>query len=292
MAQTQELQLVLNELELLETVTKAYGEIASVRMQKTRDSVLSTRDFLESLLDVFEDVRASYEKEVRKLARKKWLKGKEAVTFLSHNGKNVAVLLSANTGLYGEIVRSTFDLFLEEVRKNDCEVTIIGKQGLSLFKSIEPDRSYTYFDLLDYGIAQNELSKIIQHIVQYKEIHMYYGKFHNVLVQKPYQFTISAQIDLEGKKQQHQVRKEYIFEPSLELILKFFETEMFASLFEQSVRESQLAKFASRILAMDTATQNVQRERGKLYVAKMALQHRIANQRQLNALPGILMNVR
>ena len=292
MAQTQDLQLVLNELELLETVTKAYGEIASIRMRNTRDSVLSTRDFLESLLDVFEDVRASYEKEMRKLARKKWLKGKEAITFLSHNGKNVAVLLSANTGLYGEIVRSTFDQFIEEIRQSDSEVTIIGKQGLSLFKAIEPNRSYTYFDLQDYGITQSEIGEIIRHIVQYKEIHMFYGKFHNVLVQKPFKFTISAQMDLDGKTQTHPVRKEYIFEPSLEQILKFFETEMFASLFEQSVRESQLAKFASRILAMDTATQNVQKERGKLSVQKLALQHRVANRRQLNALPGILLNVR
>ena len=36
-----------------------------------------------------------------------------------------------------------------------------------------------------------------------------------------------------------------------------FETQIFASLFDQSIRESQLAKFASRILAMDRAEQNI-----------------------------------
>ncbi len=60
-------------------------------------------------------------------------KGKEKITFLAHNGKTVAVYLSANTGLYGDIVRKTFDLFMKDAQTGGIEATIVGKHGLGLF---------------------------------------------------------------------------------------------------------------------------------------------------------------
>ncbi|MBP9700567.1 F0F1 ATP synthase subunit gamma [Candidatus Woesebacteria bacterium] len=287
MTNSREIQAIIDELQLLQTVTQAYGEIASLRMKNTRQNVLSNRAFLEELRDVFEDVRISYVEEVYRLAHRKRGNGKEEVTFLGHNGKSVAVLLSANSGLYGDIVRKTFDAFLTEVRASDAEVTIIGQQGLSYFEAVEPKRPHTYFELPDNGFTTESGSKIIKHIVKYKEIHLFYGKFQNVLIQKPERTMISSQIDIDAL--QIKDRTKYLFEPSLDSILKFFETEMFASLFEQVVRESQLAKFASRILAMDQASENIKVERRKLMWQKLAAQHRLSDRKQLNTLPAILM---
>ena len=81
----------------------------------------------------------------------------------------------------------------------------------------------------------------------------------------------------------------YIFEPSLEKILMFFETEIFASLFEQSVSESELAKSASRVLAMDKAAANVRKYLENLRMEKLVMQHKVINKRQLNSLSSILM---
>ena len=46
----------------------------------------------------------------------------------------------------------------------------------------------------------------------------------------------------------------YIFEPSLETIVIFFETEIFSSLLEQVFHESRLAKLASRMVLLDRAS--------------------------------------
>ena len=99
-----------NYLETLQRLTSAYAEISSSRMKKVRGSVLSARDFLESLDEIFQEVRKSYRKEVMQLSKKK--KG-DNITFLSHNGKTVAVFLSANTGLYGELMQKTFNKFIK-----------------------------------------------------------------------------------------------------------------------------------------------------------------------------------
>ena len=278
-------QLEIGQIEGLGTLVRAYGEIASVRMKKTRDSVLANREFLSEISTVFDQVRISYAREVLQFSRRTGLKRRGQVTFLAHNGKTVSVLLSANTGLYGEIVRATYNLFMEEVRKNISEVSIVGKHGLELFLGDEPNRPYSYFELPDDKVETNQLSSLVKHIVQYEEIHVFYGQFMSVIKQVPSTYEISAEINIpkEGSKK---VAK-YLFEPSLEMILMFFETEIFASTLEQVVRESLLAKYASRVLAMDIADGNIREELTKLNFEKMRINHSVLNRKQLNSMGSV-----
>jgi ATP synthase F1 gamma subunit len=271
----------IGEIDTLQKLVDAYEEIASIRMKKTRSSVLSNRNFQDEINLLFDQVRLSYVKEVASLAKKKGPKDKN-ITFLPHNGKIVAVLLSANTGLYGEIVGQTFQKFIGEAREGTSELTIVGKHGLSLYLAEGLNKPYTYFDLPDYGQDKMQLAEIVKHIVQYEEIHVYYGKFKNVISQEVTKLAISAEISLSEKGITKPIS--YIFEPSLEKILMFFETEIFASLFEQAVKESQLAKFASRFLAMDRAMGNIKEELKNMSFEKIRIVHNNSNRKQLDML--------
>jgi F-type H+-transporting ATPase subunit gamma len=280
----------MGQLEVLRNLVRAYEEIASFRMKKTRDSVLYNRAYQDSINAIFEEVRTSYIKQARALLKKRGGKKASKLTFLAHNGKTVAVFLSANTGLYGEIVKKTFDAFIEEIRLKNSESTIVGRHGLSLFLSTMPNKPYTYFELPDTSVSSDDLAKIIRHIVQYEEIHVYYGKFYSVIKQEPENFTISAEISLKQGDEKTTVKQSYIFEPSLEEILMFFETEIFASMFEQTVRESQLAKYASRVLAMDRADVNIKNRLTNLNMSRLRSRHSISSKKQLNSLTGVLFS--
>lgn len=287
MASKQQVDQLISELETLQLITQAFGEIASSRMKQTRDFVISSRDYITGINDIFDDIRRGYVMEIDKLVSGKRGKRKQSVTMLSHNGRSVVVLLSANTGLYGEILRKTFNAFLEEVHTGNSEVTIIGKQGLQTFQTLEPNVAYTYFDLPDHNYTSDQIAKIIRHIVRYDEIHLFFGRFQNVLVQNPERVALNSDVDLD-QKPGGEKPKRFLFEPDLVKLLAFFEIEMFGSLFEQVVRESQLAKFASRILAMDKASENIKQERKRLNMARLASMHREMNKKQLNSLTGIL----
>jgi ATP synthase F1 gamma subunit len=267
------------ELQVLDLVTRAFSEVASSNMKKTRSGVLENRDFITDISKIFEDVRAEYAKENLKNATS------SKITFLAHNGKTVSVLLSSTSGLYGEIVAETFDIFKGEVRKDASEVTIVGKQGIRLFTSIFPGKAYTFFDMDDTGSTQSQLSDLARHIVQYDEIHLFYGKFHSVLVQKPEMLPIRSQIDIAPIAGD---RIHYLFEPDLISILRFFESELFASLLTQTVQESTLAKMASRVLAMDASSARISLERKRLSKLENTLRHREDNKKQLNNLSAIL----
>jgi ATP synthase F1 gamma subunit len=272
----------INQVNSLKSLAEVYGEIASIRMKRIRGVVLSTRKFLDAINDIFKDTLASYAKKLSDMVRAGKLKRGSKVTFLAHNGKTVVVLLSANTGFFGEIVPKVFAKFIHEVRTEDVEVTIVGKLGKSMFLDAEPKRPFTYFELPDYGIDRRKMAEIIKHLVAYEEIRVYYGKFQSVVTQEPTAFRISA-----GTPVGEYVvapKEQYIFEPSVDKILMFFETQIFASLFDQSIRESQLAKFASRILAMDRAADNINKRIRKLNLDKLKVQHKVDNNEQLNSL--------
>src|SRR3972149_9896510 len=222
---------ILN-LEILESLTRSYAEISSNRMKNVRFSVLSNREFLRDLDEIFKDLRLSYKSEVKKILKKKRLKEGQKVTFLAHNGKTVYVLFSANTGLYGELVPKTFQIFLNDLKKANAEATIIGKLGLSLFLETAGNIPYTYFDFPDYGFDAAKLSDIISHLVQYEKIKIYHGKFLNLVRQEPAIYDLEAETPVAKFSLDEPEEKitKYIFEPALEEILMFFETEMFGSL--------------------------------------------------------------
>src|SRR5258708_40197888 len=133
----------IEDLRLLESLTNAYAEISSSRMKSTRTSVLSNRFFLQEIDEIFKELRVSYREELLKLAKKRGAKKGEKIRLIGHNGKDVALLISANTGLYGDITRKVFESFMEEVENKNVEATIIGKLGKSMFLERAPQRPYS-----------------------------------------------------------------------------------------------------------------------------------------------------
>ncbi len=274
------------DLEVLQSLTNAYAEISSGRMKKTRTLVLSSRQFLEEIQGIFRELQDSYREEVLALARKKGIKKGEKVTFLSHNGKSVAVFISSNTGFYGELTKKVFDLFNKKLEGEDFEATIVGNLGLSMFKEINPNKSYSYFELPDYGFDREKMADLVRHLVEYEKIYLFYGKFKNLVNQEAEEVVISSETEI--KELDKAKRVKYLFEPSLEDILMFFEKEMFSSIFEQTINESQLAKFASRMLAMDAAGERIRKSLQISKENKLKLMHAVANKKQLESLSSII----
>ncbi len=275
----------IKNVSALGDLINAYEEIASIRMKKIRDLVLRNRVYQDEINTIFEKVRQWYSRETFALAKNRGVS--KQITFIPHNGKNVSVLLSANTGLYGNIIPETYRIFMKEARETQSEITIIGKYGFQLFLSENIGKPYTYFDFPDYGEDNEKLYGIIKHIVQYEQIHVYYGKFKNIIKQEPTMLSVSAKIDLTAEKDVGK-KEYYLFEPTLEKILIFFETQIFSSLFQQSMKEAQLSKYASRFVAMDKASTNTRSEVKKLEFEKNRIVHNNFNKKQLSVVAGLI----
>jgi F0F1-type ATP synthase gamma subunit len=101
---------------------------------------------------------------------------------------------------------------------------------------------------------------------------------------------ISAKTDITGGinlgQKVQKSAKRYLFEPTPEKVLEFFEAEIIGALFNQTILEHQLARFAARMVAMDQATENANEELKKITRNLRQLRRRILNRKQLEIFAG------
>jgi ATP synthase F1 gamma subunit len=265
-------------LNTLRTILETYEEIAATRMARIRTSVLGSRDFLLEINAIFQQVKSSYKARVELLMRKKKVKDPAKLTFIKRNGKTLYIFVSANTGLYGDIIKKTYDVFIDNLKKTPGDVVILGKLGVEVYKADKVSIPYTYFDFPDNKIDNVILKKITEHIIQYEKVLVFYEQFNTVISQSPIVTNISGD-PLPWEK--GGLAAKYFFEPSLEKIMEFFEKEIFGSIFQQTIFESELAKFASRMVSLDYAADNTKDRLKQVILTKNRIKHQEDNKRQL-----------
>src|SRR5581483_1597860 len=171
------------------------------------------------------------------------------------------------------------------IKNTPTDLVILGRLGKKLFDEQGPKLPATFIDFPDEGVDREKVRALLDLLLKYEKVLVYYGQFENVIKQEP---TVA---DLYGEEitpttGSNTTQSKYVFEPTLETILEFFETEIFTSIFEQTVQESNLAKYASRMISLDSATENIGHRMRNVEFQKRLTKHRIMNRKQLDSLTG------
>lgn len=293
MAQKKVILEEMQALESLKNLAENYEEIAATKMQKIKDTVLTTRDFLSELSDVFVDLKSSYPKEVKDLLIKRKKGDKTIASFLQKNGKLLMVYLSSNGRLYGPVTKKTFDLFITDLKtknKNEVDILVIGTAGKDMFENSSYKREFQYIDVPDDNITADHLKKLMKLYLQYDGVHIYYGKFGNVVRQNAISTSITGEDIFETEVPATTPREDrFIFEPIFEKVFNFFETQIMSNLFKQTYHENQLARQASRVNAMEEALIHIEEETKKLVKQKIRIKHIMQNKKQLETISGFVL---
>ena len=285
---------ILEDLEALNSIknlAESYEEVAVVRMQKLKDSVLQTRDYLADLSDVYVDLKASYEREVKDLIARRKKGDKTILPILQKTGGKLIVYLSSNGKLYGAVTGKTFRLFIDGLKQSppNTDVVIIGSAGKEMYENSGLGKKYEYFEIPDTSVDITHIKQIMQKFLQYEQVSVYYGKFGNVVTQTPISTSISGEDIFETEVPSPTPRQDkFIFEPTLEKIFHFFETQIMTNLFSQTLLENQLARHASRVNAMEEALVHIEDESKRLDRMKNTLKHQMQNKKQLETMSGVL----
>lgn len=273
-------------VESIKNTLETYEEIAAMRMRKIKNSVLKNREFFLGLDTILSQVEYSYSKELEKIKNNKKSLSKKSVSMLPNNGKTVSVFLSANTGLYGDVLKNIFEEFFKYVTANSTDVLIVGKLGRKMYEETRKPKSYEYFDYSDAGFDQAQTKKLLDQLIKYQKIKVFHGFFENILNQVP-KVTEIAGDSVFTHKHSDQGEINCIFEPSLEDVLKFFEVQILSSLVDQSVYESFLSKYASRMISLDVAVANTSKRINLLRFAGQKLKHKRMNANQQSVLSSM-----
>ena len=248
----------------------AYEEISALRMRKVKKSILERREFMQGLNEAFAYIAYAY-----KIYRD-MLKGKAKNNILNTNGKTVSVLLSSNTGLYGDVIRSSFNLFESDIKKEKTDLVLVGRMGKKYFDETGNKQSYKYFDLSDSGIEEESVKEILDYVVDYTNVIVYHGVFKSILSQEPIKTMVTGELmKIEQSLGTYDTR--FLFEPSIEKVAEHFEKQIASLIFEQTIFESSLSKFASRMISLDKAAENISSKLKYLNFSVLKTKHKELN---------------
>ncbi len=271
-----------NFLGTLRTIATAYQEISVMKMKETRSTIEQARSFVHQLKEIFESLRFSYP-IIKKRADQ--LKTKDVAK----------VLITANSRFHGDILRKIFNTFIKD-KDLKGDIFVVGRIGKDFIQEYNENLEYQFFEIPDNNIKVNDLKPLLYELIQYKTIHVYYAQFKTVIEQD----IISTEIPsiytlLEDEEKNEQQSKNkgnipmYLFEPSGEEIAEFLNDNVTVSLMRQTLYETQLARYAARIKAMDALLSNIEDEMKYLKREKLKIQRYINNKKQLERLSGIYL---
>lgn len=265
-----QIELQQDSLSDLSGMVEAYEELAAMKMKEVGDGVVKGRAFLEGLSEVFSEVRAE--------------KGEEVELSMAHNGKTVVVLIASNTGLFGDIIQKTLGEFRQFVEKERAEIVVLGRTGRDWLERTFKGKSYDYFDIYDDRVDEKMLKALMEKLLRFEKVVLFHGKFLSLVEQEAVETDLIGELG-EIKKDRPTIK--YLYEPSLNEVVRVFKEEILYSMFEQVLWESHLAKFASRIVHLDKALDNIDQRSKQLGQVGRNLRNAVTNKKQLNRLAAL-----
>jgi ATP synthase F1 gamma subunit len=283
------LKAIIEQIENLtniKDIMNASEEIASMHMRAIRNKVLLSRDLNDELTEIYREVTTSYTKQVHQLMTLQGKNNNPFKTISSHNnGKIACVYLSANSGFFSKILEKTYHEFIEYLNNHNAEPVIIGEFGKRLFMNDYPDKKFISYSFAEDETSETTIKQITKDLSEYDNVIIFYARFESMAQQNVQSLDVSGEKG--GSENEKTTQPHYLFEPSLEKIIGFFENEIFAGIIHQAVTESELARYASRITTLDIAQENIKQKLKAIALEERIATHRIINKKQTEALAGI-----
>lgn len=237
-------------LSSMKGLVETYEEMAAFKMQDIRRAIVSSRDYYMGLAKLSEEVGAD-------------------LNNIKERNDEAVVFLSANEGLYGDILDKVLIDFTEYVKNHPkTNVFVAGTVGESLVSNMFPNIKFTEIPIPDQK-NKDLVSQIIKKLINFGKLTLFYGQFESIAYQHSSNKTVSAgelfiKNEVKNNKEQINVMLKYFYEPSVEEISKKFNDQISVGILEQTIEEGKLAQYASRLSHLDTALVNIDRETQKL----------------------------
>lgn len=289
------IKTILTQIEDLTGIREIVGaseEIASMKMRAIRGQVLESRDLNDELTEIYREVTVSYKNQIMDLMAQKQhgfpgMQNKDmSVSHKKGNGKTAVVFLSANSGFFSKILEKTYKEFVTYLSSHgEATPIIIGQFGKKLFTDQFPGKNFVFYAFSEKESNAEALEQVTKELINYDNAIIYYPRFESLASQTVAALDVSGSRDTQSDQQVSATH--YLFEPSIEKILAFFEGEIFAGIIHQTVTESELARYASRITTLDIARENINNKLKTISLQKRIATHRLMNKKQTEAITGI-----
>ena len=238
--------LIHKEVEQIQSVrdlTAVFEAIASTQIAKIKDKVEMAQEFFELLWKRYSAIRVDPNSRITNPDKER------------DNPKKVYVLISADSGLSGDIDQRLIETVLKNYDPATTDIVVIGSHGANQLS--ERGVPYIRFFRVPESESYIDVSPLVEVISPYSQITVYYEVYVSLGVQEIQTIdllsTIQAMSDEVDDSQDIISPQDTIFEPSLDEIADLMEKGMMSLALSQAILQSSLAQAASRFNAMASA---------------------------------------
>lgn len=266
MTNLDELKVELKTTKTLRTITGAYSDVSALRVVSLKKAFEQNSQFYEQITQLYHTVRIS--DYFQRMHTNKKLDERPL------QPKTIHIALTSNQHFYGNINRDIAHQLLEETERKQDECIIVGLTGREYIEASGKHRSCSYIVFQSERPTAEEEADILKRVDGYDRVFVYYPKFVTMLTQvadmKDITFAPAPSL-----QQRREIK--YIFEPDLPKLLDFFRHQIRSLLFSQVLLETELARTATRLVAMDTAEKKAEEQIGKLEQLIRTSQQAVSN---------------
>ncbi|MGY4893710.1 MAG: F0F1 ATP synthase subunit gamma [Candidatus Saccharimonadota bacterium] len=230
------------QIGTVKDLTSVFESLASTQVAKVKGRVELSRQFFQLLWSRYTAIRIDPKTRItnRELG--------------DGSGKTVFIIISAETGLSGNIDQRLVDTMQQAYDPKTTDIIVLGSHGAAQLQ--QRNIPYVRFFKVPESDKYIDVSPVIDAVLNYARVVVYYEKYESLGDQE------IETIDLVDsmREMSHDVADEEvidvaqtIFEPSLDDIADQMEISMMILTLSQSILESGLAQSASRFNAMAVA---------------------------------------
>ena len=245
----------LEDLETVEFVASALFDVSAEKIGRLRTAFEKNGVFYTDVSDLYASIKHTA------------VSRNQLPASSSGEIRKIYVAFTSNLRFYGSVNTDVMVAFLEHLNTEPAaDAMIIGRTGKVFMEGGEGEkntRTMTYLSFDADEPTKDEMQIFLDRVATYDQVYVFYPSFVNVFSQQV------ASIDITHAREKTAPSSngeeiDYIFEPELPQIIRFFEMRVRYLLFQRVALESELARTAARLFAMNRAQDRVGEEIAKV----------------------------
>lgn len=259
-------------------LTSVFEGIASMRIAQTKNQVLESTKFFDTLWAIYLQLRVD--------AIFSYGRGASAKPVME---KELFIIITAEGGFSGDIDQKLVELMLKDYDKERNDIIVIGHHGaMQLSQRSVSFRKYYKLPSKDKNI---NVTPIIKEVQEYRKCTVYYQQYISLMNQEVKKIGLSAAIQTTAdKSEKHEdtiSEANYIFEPSSYAVAAHLERSMMKIALSQLILQSKLAQYASRFRAMSASHERADESKAELHLAYNRARRHVKDERLKEIINGI-----
>jgi F-type H+-transporting ATPase subunit gamma len=263
MPNLKEVRSRIGSVKTTQQITKAMKLVAASKLKRAQDRITQMRPYAQKLNAILSNLLDSLEGEDISLPLNKVRTPQQVLIVLITSDKGLCGAFNSNLIKTTRTLLST--TYASQYESGRVTILPIGKKGYDYFKKKDKLKFITdyigLFSHLSFQSSQKVSSSLMQYFLNgdYDVIEIVYAQFVNAATQRflVERFLPVASLNVSAHTPSKR-KQDYLFEPDPHTLLAELAPKILNTQFFKALLDSNASEHGSRMVAMDTATNNAQ----------------------------------